>query len=71
MSSTDTQAPQPPEALDPIIWRTDLRKACGNVCGETIRVWIKSGKLPPPEVKLSLRTMGWKRSTLVAAGFPV
>lgn len=58
-------------ATDRVIWRKDLRKLCGDVCGETIRLWIKSGKLPPPDFKLTLKTMGWKVSTLRAAGFPV
>ncbi|MDB5957529.1 MAG: hypothetical protein JWP60_4137 [Ramlibacter sp.] len=57
----------PPD--DVVIWRHELRQMCGGVCGETIRVWIKRGKLPPPDVKLSLRTMGWRLSTLRAAGF--
>lgn len=71
MSSNESQAVTPPAADDPIIWRKDLRAKCGNVCSETIRLWIKAGKLPAPDVKLSLKTMGWRRSTLVARGFPV
>lgn len=70
MSSAETQA-APPAAADQIIWRKDLRRLCGGVCGETIRLWINSGKLPKPEVKLTQQTMGWKRSTLLARGFPV
>lgn len=53
---------------DVVIWRSDLREMLGGVCSETIRVWLKSGKLPAPDVKLSLRTMGWRLSTLRAAG---
>lgn len=53
---------------DVVIWRSELREMCGGVCSETIRVWMKSGKLPAPDVKLSLRTMGWRLSTLRAAG---
>lgn len=71
MSTTENTAATPPAADDPIIWRKDLRKACGNVCGETIRLWMKKGKLPEPDVQLTVKTMGWKRSTLAARGFPV
>lgn len=53
---------------DVLIWRSELREMLGGVCSETIRVWMKSGKLPPPDVKFSLRTMGWRLSTLRAAG---
>lgn len=56
------------EEPDIVIWRSELREMLGGVCSETIRLWIKSGKLPPPDVKLSLRTMGWRLSTLRAAG---
>lgn len=56
----------PPD--DVVIWRSELRQMCGGVCSETIRLWMKSGKLPPPDVRLSLKTMGWRLSTLRAAG---
>lgn len=55
-------------ALDSIIWRAELRSRLGNVSSETIRVWMKAGKLPAPDIKLSARTMGWKLSTLRTAG---
>lgn len=51
---------------DPIIWRDELTAMCRK-SGETVRRWIKSGRLPTPDVKLSARTMGWKLSTLRAA----
>lgn len=51
---------------DSIIWREELTALCGK-SGETVRRWLKSGRLPPPDVKLSARTMGWKLSTLRAA----
>ncbi|WP_418648639.1 helix-turn-helix transcriptional regulator [Thauera butanivorans] len=55
------------QPLDPVIWRSDLKETIG-VSSETIRRWLKSGKLPQPDVALSSRTMGWRASTLRAAG---
>lgn len=53
--------------IDEIIWRPDL---CTKLkrSSECVRRWIKSGKLPKPDVALSHRTMGWRMSTLHAAG---
>jgi len=58
---------QLPEQQDRIIWRSDLYNSVG-ICSETVRQWIKSGKLPKPDVKFSHKRMGWKRSTLNQAG---
>lgn len=63
-----TAAPAAAEAEDRIIWRSELPALLGGVCSETVRIWLKSKKLPPPDVDLSLRTRGWKLSTLRAAG---
>ncbi len=52
---------------DRVIWRSDLCVLLG-VGSEAIRRWMKSGKLPAPDVALSARTMGWRLSTLRAAG---
>ncbi len=52
---------------DTVIWRPQLQGALG-VTSETMRRWIKDGKLPRPDVDLSRRTRGWKASTLRAAG---
>lgn len=52
---------------DTVIWRKDLAKRL-NRSSETIRQWMASGKLPKPDVDLSLKTRGWKLSTLRAAG---
>lgn len=52
---------------DKIIWRKDLCERT-KVCSETVRRWLKIGKLPKPDVELSRRTLGWKVSTLRAAG---
>jgi hypothetical protein len=52
---------------DRLILRRDLPDELG-VCSETVRRLMKANKLPPPDVDLSLRTRGWKLSTLRAAG---
>jgi predicted site-specific integrase-resolvase len=52
---------------DPVIWRADLAKRLHR-SSETLRQWIKAGKLPKPDVDLSQKTRGWKLSTLRAAG---
>lgn len=52
---------------DPILTRADIaeRLKCTT---DAVRKWVKAGKLPPPDVALSRKTTGWKRSTLAAAG---
>jgi hypothetical protein len=52
---------------DFVIWRPDLQERC-HVSSETVRRWMKAGKLPTPDVALSRKTMGWRLSTLRAAG---
>jgi hypothetical protein len=42
-----------------------------DVSGETIRRWIKAGKLPPPDVAMSLRARGWSLATLHAHGIKI
>jgi len=56
---------------DTMIWRRDLRAYFGDVSDETVRRWIKQGKLPKPDVDFSMRTRGWKLSTLHRAGIMV
>jgi len=52
---------------DPIYTRAHIMERL-SVSRETVRQWIKAKKLPPPDVALSRKTTGWKRSTLEAAG---
>lgn len=52
---------------DPIIWRGELHERL-QVTSNTVRRWIKDKKLPAPDVALSLKTRGWRLSTLRAAG---
>ena len=54
--------------MDQLVMRPELQKMLGGVSSETMRVWIRDGKLPPPDVKITQRTTGWRRSTLRAAG---
>lgn len=52
---------------DRIVTRQELQSTM-NVCSETVRRWMKAGRLPQLDVDLSRRTRGWKLSTLRAAG---
>ena len=53
--------------MDRVIWRPDLQKMMG-VTSETIRRWMKAKRLPAPDVAMSRKTLGWRASTLRAAG---
>ncbi len=55
---------------DQIIWRPDFTKKMG-VTTNTVRRWIKEGKVPPPDIDLSLKTQGWLTSTLHKAGINI
>jgi hypothetical protein len=52
---------------DRIIYRQDLYQLIG-VTSETLRRWIIEGKIPTADVKISRRTVGWRLSSLHAAG---
>lgn len=56
------------EPQDRVIYRAELYTIMGGVCAQTIRRWLKSGKLPAPDVAISMRTKGWRLSTLRSAG---
>jgi len=65
MSETaDPTAVEPGECL---VWRRDLQ-ALMKVSSETMRRWLRAGKLPEPDLNLSSHTVAWKRSTLEQAG---
>jgi len=55
------------DSEDRIIYRQDLREIL-QVTSETLRRWMQTGKLPPPDVDFSLKKKGWKLSTLRKAG---
>lgn len=52
---------------DRVIYRSELCQMTG-VGSEAVRRWIKAKKIPPPDVAISQKTMGWRLSTLRAAG---
>jgi predicted DNA-binding transcriptional regulator AlpA len=52
---------------DRVIKRQELYKMMG-VTSETLRTWIKKGKLPKADIEISQRTVAWRLSTLQAAG---
>lgn len=58
------------EAIDRVIYRADFQQMM-NVSSETIRQWMKQGKLPKPDVAITARTLGWRLSTLQAAGIGI
>jgi predicted DNA-binding transcriptional regulator AlpA len=53
--------------IDRVLWRHELCAIMG-VTTESIQNWMKSGKLPRPDVDMSRKTKGWRLSTLRAAG---
>lgn len=55
---------------DKVIFRQDLCEVM-QVTTETLRRWMEAGKLPKPDVDLSLKRRGWKLSTLRKAGINV
>ena len=57
-------------AVDRVIYRAELPELLG-VTSESVRRWLKAGKLPKPDVDLSQRTRGWRLSTLHAAGIRI
>lgn len=66
MNTTSTTT----EEIDYVIWRKDFQ-ATMQVTSETVRRWIKAKKLPEPDVYMSLKTMGWRMSTLRASGINI
>ena len=54
-------------ADDRIIYRQDLYKQLG-VTSETLRRWIKESRMPAADIAITRRAMGWRLSTLHAAG---
>jgi hypothetical protein len=53
---------------DLIIWRDELQQRLGGVSTKTLKRYIDGGKVPPPDVRISLKRVGWKSSTLIRAG---
>lgn len=55
------------EPVDRVIFRPELQRRL-DVCSETIRRYLKDKKLPPPDVAMSAKKLGWRLSTLRQAG---
>jgi hypothetical protein len=53
---------------DGIIWRDELQERLGGVSTKTLKRYIDAGRLPPPDLRISLKRVGWKFSTLAKAG---
>lgn len=58
------------ETEDRVVWRKELTEKLGY-CSDTIRRQMRAKKLPAPDVQHSRQRIGWKLSTLKAAGLPV
>lgn len=56
-----------PAVADRLVSRSEIGSAL-LVGQEAIRRWMRSGKLPQPDVALSRKTLRWRLSTLQAAG---
>lgn len=50
------------------IFPADLMQILGITHANTLRVQIKAGKVPKPDVQITQKTRYWHRSTLVKAG---
>ncbi len=55
---------------DRLLTRRELHELL-RVSSETIRRWMRDGKLPPPDVSVTPRTRQWWASTLRRAGVRV
>jgi predicted DNA-binding transcriptional regulator AlpA len=55
---------------DRVILRNELQEIM-SVTSESIRRWIRAGRLPAPDVAISRKTLGWRLSTLRAAGINI
>lgn len=64
--------PQPLDVrmVDPIVWRDQLQEAM-RISGETVRRWIRDGKLPKPDIYPTRQCMVWHQSTLRAVGLDI
>ncbi len=58
------------KAIEPIIWRREVQQALG-VTGETMRTYLRNGKLPALDVNLSTHKQGWYAATLAEAGIKI
>lgn len=70
--NTDTAIPHHSTELsdERVISRRELQHRLQR-SSETMRRWLRSGTLPTPDVQITHRTVGWRVSTLRAAGIHV
>lgn len=59
-----------PTTEDRVLYRPELQQLLG-VGPETMRRYMKDGKLPKPDIDFSQKKRGWKLSTLRKAGVNV
>lgn len=59
------------DTTDRVLTRAELMAAINVTTTETIRRKLRDKKIPPPDVKLSQRIVGWRVSTLRKAGINV
>jgi predicted DNA-binding transcriptional regulator AlpA len=64
---TDQNTKEKAMSEDRIIYRQDLYKMLG-VTSETLRRWIREGRMPRADIAITQRTVGWRLSTLQTAG---
>lgn len=55
---------------DRVIFRHELQDLM-HVTSESVRRWMRAGRLPEPDVAISRKTLGWRLSTLRAAGINI
>lgn len=53
---------------EPPVFAAELKSLLGFTHSDTLRVKIKEGKVPPPDVKISNKTRYWHRETLRRVG---
>jgi predicted DNA-binding transcriptional regulator AlpA len=53
---------------DRLLWRRELQPALNNVSRQAIFRWMRVDKLAKPDVHLSQRSVGWRLSSMRAAG---
>lgn len=49
-----------------IVFADDIKRTLG-ISSNTLTNWLREGRIPQPDVKITNRTRYWLRSTLVAA----
>jgi hypothetical protein len=53
---------------EPPVFAAELKSLLGITHSDTLRVHIKKGKIPPPDVRISQKSRYWHRETLRRVG---